>query len=496
MMPRTTLAVLRLEAARLASMAFDGSCSALGTTSTLIDAALRDVGVDTAFLQAAWMYRPDAAAAGDMTRAVQDAGFTVASGTLAPVRAWTNAPASAEAYQIYSIIPPVDVPGIPVSWDRAITAGLARCYFTDEIVIGRGTSKGDRRFPITRSEVTQIAVIAVAGGTNATITQPTGWTLVLRTNTGTDLALGIYRKRAAAGDDAAETWTFDESRAAAGIVAHYADANPSAPVDASGGNATTPTSATATAPTVTTTVADARVLRIFAALTASVVLKPDVDALHERADVVSADPAATIGLALMDIEQGNAAATGTQAATLGTSSINIGATVALKPLGTFRDIAFVAARESQNGAGATTLTTYRPSSLPNDDWLPDEDSARAVYTRNVDASPLVSGTDWSRGGRWWRVMTDGPRVELRLGPGAPSQAQEIILEVHRPFPALVDDADETECALNVAARAAVWQAFEMLNAAPVTRGQYASEVGYWRGEWEAVYKPPASVVVV
>lgn len=143
-----TLRNLRIEAAIECGAGFASTCSALGTTSTLIDAALRDSGVDTSFLEGAWIYRPDAAAAGDKVRRVNTDGFTVASGTLAPSRNWTNAPASGEVYQVFNLLPPVDAPGSAYSWDRAVRDGLNVCWFVDQVNLGEGTATGQTRFSL------------------------------------------------------------------------------------------------------------------------------------------------------------------------------------------------------------------------------------------------------------------------------------------------------------------------------------------------------------
>lgn len=139
-----TLLRLRIESAIEAGVGFAGVCSALGTTTTLIDAALRDEGIDTAFLEGAYIYRPDAAAAGDRVRQVKKDGFTVASGTLGIDRQWTNAPADAEVYHIFGLVPPIDRPGRAYSWDRACRDGLLEVMFPDDVILGDGDNSETR----------------------------------------------------------------------------------------------------------------------------------------------------------------------------------------------------------------------------------------------------------------------------------------------------------------------------------------------------------------
>ncbi len=145
-----TMRRLRLEAAREGGCAFAGTCSALGTTLLLKDDALLDSGVDAHFLEGSWIYRPDAAAAGDKLRRVAVSGFvTTAPVGLIPNRAWTNVPASGEVYQVFNLAPPIDWPGQAFSWDRAIRTALTNLWFIDQISLGVGTTLGKVRFDLS-----------------------------------------------------------------------------------------------------------------------------------------------------------------------------------------------------------------------------------------------------------------------------------------------------------------------------------------------------------
>ena len=143
-----TMLRLRVEAARVASAGFDGTCTAAGTTTTLVDATLVDDGVDEAFLEGAWVYRPDAAAAGDRVRRVARQGFAPATGTLTFDRAYTNAPDEDEAYHVFNLLPPIDTRGQAYSWDRAIRDGLSGVWFVDQVNLGEGTSTATTDFDL------------------------------------------------------------------------------------------------------------------------------------------------------------------------------------------------------------------------------------------------------------------------------------------------------------------------------------------------------------
>ena len=485
---------LRIEAARQAGSGFSSTCTALGTTATLIDLKLVDQGVTVKFLEGAWIYRPDAAAAGDRVRRVKVDGFTVATGTLTIDRVWTNAPASAEVYHIFTLLPPIDQAGAAYSWDKAINDGLAHNYYRDEIVLGHGDERGAFRFNLDRGEVVLIAAIVVNGGTGITITEPSGWTLIRRTNSGTDVGLAIYRKRALKTDAIDFEWTLT-SCLASGIIAAYADVEVGGIVDVEGVTATTPASTTVTAPSVTTTNDNERILRIFAADGLTTFDRPDECVV--RFDACAEDSNAQMGIMLADENDdvGDVAgATGTRASTI-PSLINIGQTVALKPAEAERRVAFVSASGNGNGASATTsLVIRRPSNIPNDDWVPDKAAIRAVKQRHYDSDGIAHDTDMDNLGRFWHVVQDAGRTAIAVYPAPPAD-RSVVAVVHRPYPALVSDADETQCPDREAWTRACYEAYRYLNRTVPTVGKYAEEEARWLREWQAESHAPDPVIV-
>lgn len=135
----TTLASARLSAAARAGAAFRSACTAVGNVAYLVDDGLRDQGTDTAFLAGTWIRRPNAADSDDLVHRCGDSPFTVASARLAPVRAWANAPALNEVYEVFGVLPPSQQPGAPYSWDQAVREGLLRLWYVDQIIVGEGT---------------------------------------------------------------------------------------------------------------------------------------------------------------------------------------------------------------------------------------------------------------------------------------------------------------------------------------------------------------------
>lgn len=477
-----------LEAAKKAGLAFSGTCSAQGTTSTLIDAVLRDFGTTTRYAEGSWVKRPNAVLAADVIRRINEDGFTVASGTLAPLRAWTNLPINAEAYEVYAVIPPAAQAGAPYDWVQAVNEGLGKMYYLDRLVLGHGTGRFKDVYSLTRTASTMIAIVAVAGGSAVTITPPSGWTLILRENNGTDIALAAYRKRVLKTDPIEFEWTFDTSRAASVLIIPLIDTNPTSPVDDSGATSGA-SSTTVTSPGVSATDEDDLVLRIFAAV-GTVAMTPPDD-LTEIEDVVDFDGAATMGIMAAYTTDSDSAsdATGSQAA------INIGMTIAIKPFDDDTQIAVGAARVGQNGSGDTKVSALRPANLPNDDWFPREDSVRRIWLRTYedDDSGRYTDEDADLNSRYTERWTEDGQLRVKVWP-APDEDQIVVAEIERPYPALVVDDDETACPFEWAWMAAKWKAFEELSKTPASVGKYKAEAAAAFQDWLDVYKPPSPFV--
>lgn len=132
-----SLSDLRIEGAMRAHAGAKGTATG-GNGSSLVDASLMDSGVDTSFLSGWWVYRPNAENASDRMRRLKEVPFTVASGTIEPIRSWTAAPAEGEVYHLFAWFPPVDQPPNPLSWNRIVRQALRRCRYRDLLVLGVG----------------------------------------------------------------------------------------------------------------------------------------------------------------------------------------------------------------------------------------------------------------------------------------------------------------------------------------------------------------------
>jgi len=174
-----------------------------------------------------------------------------------------------------------------------------------------------------------LATLAARG--NTTITAPAGWTQIQQTNNGTTQTLAVFYRVATVDDIAAANYTFGLGTTAVGVagaILRYTGVDPRFPIDASG--IATGNSANATAPSVTTSVADTTVLRIAGIPNNGTLTVPS--GTTERANLVR-DPGGAANdtrLGVADAVQAAAGATGTAAFT-NTSGAWVAATVALRP---------------------------------------------------------------------------------------------------------------------------------------------------------------------
>jgi hypothetical protein len=107
-----------------------------------------------------------------------------------------------------------------------------------------------------------LAQIVVNGGSTMTIVPPSGWTLIARTNNGSNVALVSYYKVAGASEPSAYIWNVASQTRGVGGITRYTGVDISNPVDqvsAASGHSTT-----AAAPSVTTTASNDRLVAVYA----------------------------------------------------------------------------------------------------------------------------------------------------------------------------------------------------------------------------------------
>lgn len=198
---------------------------------------------------------------------------------------------------------------------RAATSASGSSTTTLQVSTPPGTAAGDAL----------LASVSVRGKPN--IRQPSGWTLVLKTQLSSTLTQAVYVRIAGGSEPATSTWTFSKAVAAAAGVLAYAGVDPAAPVDVAKGQ-TNAASTQITAPSITTT-SDGDVLVGFFAIAQATAITPE-SALLERYEATSTG---TFRITQAGADQllSAAGATGPRTATAGASGASIGQLVALRP---------------------------------------------------------------------------------------------------------------------------------------------------------------------
>jgi hypothetical protein len=213
-----------------------------------------------------------------------------------------------------------------------------------------------------------VAGITVNGGSNTTITPPSGWTIIRRTNNSTNVGSATYYHVVtnSGSEPASYTWNLSGSstlRASGGIV-RYTGVDTSNPIDVSNGG--TGSSNTPTAPGVTTTVTGDMVIGFFGLDTSGTFTAPT--GMTERYDVTNSSSSGPASEA-SDYTQA-AGATGNKAATSTQSNSWVAQLVALRP-------AII--------AGPTSISIDRPSTRADGDFLLVSLTAQGLDTGSICA---------------------------------------------------------------------------------------------------------------
>jgi hypothetical protein len=139
-----------------------------------------------------------------------------------------------------------------------------------------------------------VAGVTVAGGTGVTVTAPSGWTLIDRTDTPTSTTMSLltYHKviTSASSEPGTYTWSFSPSARAAGGIIRYGGVNTSSPIDVVGEQNGTDTSSPfrPTAPSVNTTTSNVALIGFLGLATGTNFSGPS-NGMTERFDVRNAD---------------------------------------------------------------------------------------------------------------------------------------------------------------------------------------------------------------
>lgn len=173
-----------------------------------------------------------------------------------------------------------------------------------------------------------IAQIAVRGGSGTTITPPAGWTTILVNNSGTTIRQGIYYRIADGTEPASYSFGISPQQRTAAAMVAYSGVDGASPINASS-TRTNASSTSVTANGVTTTVASAMLVGLFATSHASSFTPPG--GMAEQADQNGGAGPNGVTVAISDEAQAVAGASGLRTATAADAAISIGSLLALKP---------------------------------------------------------------------------------------------------------------------------------------------------------------------
>ncbi|MBI3977136.1 MAG: DNRLRE domain-containing protein, partial [Chloroflexi bacterium] len=177
-----------------------------------------------------------------------------------------------------------------------------------------------------------IAHLALRGGKSSVVPVPAGWTLVGFGHSDSTIWSGVYYRvvPVAQNEPASYTWSWSPAGAAAIGIAAYSGVSSTNPIDGSSKQVNTVSGSTAvTAPSITTTANNDRLL-FFAAVSGGNSVTPP-SGMTERWDHRSNSGTANATGEFADKALGAAGATGSQTGTAGFASPNVGHLVTLRP---------------------------------------------------------------------------------------------------------------------------------------------------------------------
>lgn len=174
-----------------------------------------------------------------------------------------------------------------------------------------------------------VAVITARGGNTVTITAPTGWQVVRRTNAGGTLVQAVFFRVVTATEPASYTWGLAPAQRVGGAILGYRGVSLSQPVDVSSGG--TGNGTLITAPSLNANFSDSLLLGFFGTAhgNASVTINPPQSAVTGTVNTGAGfnGVALRVGSEL----RLTAGPTGNRSATSSRSANNIGQLVALRP---------------------------------------------------------------------------------------------------------------------------------------------------------------------
>ncbi len=211
-----------------------------------------------------------------------------------------------------------------------------------------------------------IAQVTVGRDTvGATMTAPPGWQPIRVDNAGNSITQGLFYRVSSGSEPSSYTfsWTPTTGHAnAEGVMADYAGVDPSSPINASSGAASSTSSTSITAPGLTTTTFNATVVGFFGIETLTTISVPAGETQRWTAQGGgSGNGSIYMTVSGGDQVQGVAGATGSLVATAQDAGYSVGQAVALKPI---PPVPFTATPTATATATPTSTATPSPTCTP------------------------------------------------------------------------------------------------------------------------------------
>jgi hypothetical protein len=258
----------------------------------------------------------------------------------------------------------------------------------------------------TNTTAGDVLIATVDARGNPTFTAPSGWTLVRADNNPTVQTKSTYVRVAGASEPSSWTWTLNSAQAASGAVLAYTGVNTTTPIDASAGHTSTDwDNDVQTAPSVTTSTANAVVLSLFGTSNASSATAGS--GLTERADAASTAGTYFVDSEVADRVAATAGATPTTTATSNVNGNSLAQTVALRPAASPTGPIWMAPNSFWNVPIPASPAVDTHSSTMIDSLVSFRDRAHFVNDQawgypivtatTSDPSYAMTSTEWSAG---------------------------------------------------------------------------------------------------
>jgi fibronectin type 3 domain-containing protein len=249
--------------------------------------------------------------------------FSLVTGSLLTASAYTDS--APVVGSIYYRLVAVDTSG-NASGPGLIDGVRGIAFRSSSSATGTGSSLAIAKPAGTVNGDVLVAGIETLG--TATLTPPSGWTLVKTDSSGSALRQAVL-VHLAGSEPGPYVFSFSASQGSAGVISGYIGVDGATPVDVSAGQVN-PSSTAITSPSVTTTVGT--LLITVSGLATNATIAP-ASGLTEQAEVLLSSGKSKAAIELADVLRPTIGGTGAKAATASKSAVNIGQTVALRVSG-------------------------------------------------------------------------------------------------------------------------------------------------------------------